>query len=458
MNEAAKPLPPSAPMFEERRFTGIIRDAAAVIAEVVFSASVNRQGVLVMRFEGPHADDGLYMRLRETQRGEHLEWLQLDAHAEDGTRLRSSHFEVRDLSHSAGPDGLTVAFGGSCAHAELTLAPPQHRPERTPLRSVRFWLRGLECSGAPLKARIAGIGSLIISCRRQFADEASWHDVSGMLVISQANGEVAIEETDAEWCERAKVAGEELLLALSFACGTQLAPRVIGEYRRNGTNIITVRRTTELPTRGEETALQVIPDWSLQAFLHAVILRETEEIGTLSCLQDALSWLVAPSHFAEVRLFCAVTAIENLIARGLSSGDGGLLSKDIYQKAKSAIQEVLKNELPHYQPEVLGRLLPRNEKGLREKLECLLRKWGTSADHLPPHALRDAITARNQITHRGVNTVQAASGRAGTWSHAMVFRELAVRLILARFQYRGPYLSFVGRYHQRVFPACIAPG
>jgi hypothetical protein len=262
---------------------------------------------------------------------------------------------------------------------------------------------------------------------------------------------------DATWCERVTETGEEVLTALSAAAGLQLASRIIETWPGDETVAVVVRQTTGVPPDRGVVALQAVPDQGLEAFLRAVALAVVDGRGTLQALRAALQWLAIPTSQSELRLFCAATAIENLIAGGLEGEELCLLPRETFRQARRAAKEALLQALPHLDAGARDRMLLRNDAGLRTKIERLLRKWGAPTDHLPDGALRDAVKARNDITHRGINSVPAASGRVEVWAHAMVLREIAFRLVFARLGYQGPYVSYVGSRHERQFPDCSAP-
>lgn len=354
-------------------------------------------------------------------------------------------------STNSGPEGGRLSLGGSCARARLRPPGPPQPDASSARRAISFGLRGLEALTPPIRVPVGELGEVVLNCP-MWLDPATRDLVTGRLLVLPPADVRAAQGADTAWCDRAIEAGEDVLIALSAAVGVSLAARIIQTWPGDGTKTIDVRETATVPQGRDGNSLRIVPDLALKAFLNASAAATAD--GTLKALRMALQWLAVPTLHSELRLFCAATAIENMILDGLTTAEKCKLPEEKFRPARRAAKETLRQALPNLEPAEINSLLPRNDADLQTKIERLLRKWGAPTDQLPEGALRNAVNARNHITHRGINSVLAASGRVEVWPHAMVFREVAFRLVFARLRYEGPYVSFVGRRHERHFPSC----
>jgi hypothetical protein len=83
----------------------------------------------------------------------------------------------------------------------------------------------------------------------------------------------------------------------------------------------------------------------------------------------------------------------------------------------------------------------------------LATKWRVPLDGIDDTSLAAAKRARDSVVHKGQYYEGAKKTDADLWTHVTVVREVVVRILFAAIGYRGRYISYLGGYHEAVFPA-----
>jgi len=252
-------------------------------------------------------------------------------------------------------------------------------------------------------------------------------------------------QCDPSWLVWAEARVYDMLDALSFACGINLLPRVTWSLLPSAKLKLRVMIRPDTVKVG----FGAISERSYDSYLRAV--SRSLEKSEYENIRSALAWMIIPQSHSEMRLYAAATTIENLIRNGLEQKDHALIEASAFELILLEIRKVLASYIDDR--DIVQRLSPRNDVGLRVKVERLMQKWGAPNTNLPKNALRDAIHARNQVIHRGAYDDDQGNG---VWHHAMVLREIVVRLVLARIGFSGHYVSMIGAHHERSFPECAA--
>lgn len=422
-------------IFQRTKFEGAL-SAAEFSLPVHFGVEVDDRGRLDVVVDDIPLENPAYLRLHETFSGDRAEWLHLTGTSGTGEFFQSNHFLIRSLGTKFSQDYSFITIKGQCEVATIRLA-----HNNSDQKGVYFGLRGFESLSPTVKVSIIERGAFALSVPMRLGSED--HDrITGKAQILAPMSASAVGP---EWNEQAEDLGLDLLLALSAASGVNLSPRAIWIADPPRHLVLKIKRCPDAIPSG----IKAISDFSLQAYMDAIAQSVKINPSILDELRFALEWMNVPASHSEVRLFASATALENLIAKGLNKEERTLLPADIFVPLKSEVQKTIANAVED--DAARNRLVIQNEVGFRNKIERLMKKWGATSDYLPQHAIRDAIDARNKVTHRGV--YEDESGR-GVWPHAMVLRELVFRLVFARLNFVGRYISFIGKFHERTFPAC----
>lgn len=104
---------------------------------------------------------------------------------------------------------------------------------------------------------------------------------------------------------------------------------------------------------------------------------------------------------------------------------------------------------------VLGVTAAEMPVGMKYQLDmtrCLMVLHGYDLIHdIGEDRIKDAVAARNVIVHEGVYKGED-EGTADLWGHAMVIRELVIRIVFRSIGYEGQYTTHLGGWRDAVFP------
>jgi hypothetical protein len=161
-----------------------------------------------------------------------------------------------------------------------------------------------------------------------------------------------------------------------------------------------------------------------------------------------------------------MTAVEVLLASNLDADDALIRPKREYEKIRRQLRRVISKCLRDsgletdaaagITTDLNERLADLNRRSFMDKLQRLADRWGVRIDDLGYNAIQEAKRARDHVVHTGHHgTADSDADSLRTWRHAMVIREIAVRLIFATLGYSGSYTSYVGGYHQSTYPKAV---
>lgn len=104
----------------------------------------------------------------------------------------------------------------------------------------------------------------------------------------------------------------------------------------------------------------------------------------------------------------------------------------------------------------LNEKLPElNRRSFINKIYRLADRWSVPLVEISREEVSAAIQARNSIVHRGHyydDGERSNDDLIELWDHVTHVRELVVRFLLTAVGYRGPYISYVGGFHNAQFP------
>lgn len=429
-------------MMEERHFQGTLSHGADAVA-VAFTARVDGSGTLVIGFDDvPSTPESRFLINLMGVHTEKVTYLTLEGEATDGTKLHSEHL-LLTVGHKGGENGYCFPIKGRCSKAvlERQTDQPADRP------TVMYWLRGspdhldwfaaLQASSAYGEVGMNAVDPAAVQ-----------NPLTHVLIIKAPAPETAADV----WRPDAETFLHHVRWYMSFAMGvTMEAP--VWEYRVDKT--ITVTVFSRIPDRGTQMAAF---RWHEQGqFLKAV----AKSYPAGEDLLAALSWFLLSAVYTAQHLINAMTALENLVDVGLTDEEKRVLTPTQAADFIAAFRQLVKDTfsgkaLSQIRDQLYKRSGEFERRTFIAKLTKLLEKLDVPIHDIGEDRIKDAVAARNVIVHEGVYKGED-EGTADLWGHAMVIRELVIRIVFRSIGYEGHYTTHLGGWRDAVFPPPPSP-
>ncbi|MGV3581439.1 MAG: hypothetical protein ACO1N8_03960 [Methylophilus sp.] len=426
---------------EFKFFTGFIISGETTIA-ISFDAKINNYAELEFKFYGIDFNKERTMLLNRGESRE-IEYLILEAQAEDGTKIKTDSFNITSSRLGNAEGDLVIEIEGGCNKAIFTKS-----LKSTSLKPLlQFRMRGFRSLSQFTYTSV--LGAVVIGGN----NETESSDVlSGVVKVSS---EIEILAADAtKWKDNALSFLEHVNRVMSFAQG--LSPRTpIIEFYFGDTVEVTYLRQG----RNNATRISHIHFLDNENIFKAAVNSYFNPIVQVKNLRMALEWFSIDSSYSEVRLINAMTVLENLIASNLSDEDQQIRKSKAFDKIKKEIRASLKNiieeetadeELIKKSLKEINEKLPDlNRKTLLNKLKILLQRWEVPMMGIDDVHISEAKRARDLIVHNGFYDKEKSNE---LWLYVTIVREIVVRVFLTVLSYEGCYISYVNGYRTVSFP------
>jgi hypothetical protein len=329
---------------------------------------------------------------------------------------------------------------GECGKARFFR--PLDDPAKTTV--LKLHLKGFECfpqlrATCPLgKIHVAGATKLAVADRM-----TGWISIRAETPPADS----------AAWRSDAEQLAEHLRRVLSRAASTMLQAPVLEFARGDFYEAEVLSQSAQ-----QAPLMRVFHKLDQQGVLDAGVAAYFNPPIAVNNLFFAIEWFAMTSTYNEVRLVNAMTALENLIDSNLSDDEARIEPEKAFEKTRRALRKTIRSCIEKWPAaqadeayEQLGeKLRGLNRRSFRRKLSLLAARWQVPLDGLSEMQIRQAITARNAIVHKGYHA--GSDEGPDLWDHMTVVRELVVRFLLTALGYRGRYLSHVDGYHDAQFP------
>jgi hypothetical protein len=419
-------------MLEPTIFSGLVTQADRSL-QVTFTASVDTTGALGLAFETqPRSRETAI--LHDAGSARRANYLHLEGEAEDGAIFRSNTFHVTRFSAREGQGVSLVEFKGSCQQAEVV----RRLAEPTAFHQLVWFFRQL--SGYGWQSQETDLGRVFFGASPPGSGE-----------LQQLTGSIGLQgqgPASERWFEQGDEALAHIARVMSFACGVLLRPHV--ERRVDGaldTLKITSHTDTPEPFLAPFVFLNQEP-----IFAHACAM----DVGArerFKKLDSAVSWLLAPGFYDEIRLITAITALENLVDDAANDGAALLAAGKNWKRFASAVRLLIDD---HQMPDAMKKKVPElQRRTFIDKLDALLDGRGVAREDISHDAISAMVNARNLIAHKGVYFDPSGTDQVDLWEHLLLARELATRILLNALDFRGNYFApLYSPNQQRRFPSC----
>jgi hypothetical protein len=365
----------------------------------------------------------------------------LTAVAEGGTNFETNDLHLERCTPHSDKAGNRLELAATCLSG--TFRRPLAEAASLPL--LRLCMRGYESFGSHEAA--CALGRVVISAHEANVDT---DDLSGSIAIQPAG---PVEHLPG-WTKEAERLLEHVRRVMSLAAGVLLrAP--IRELYRDGTVHVEAWSQTAQGPRGLRVIhfmrQEEIFRTAVQSFFAAPVHAEN--------LFAAIEWLTMPTTYNEMRLVCAMTALETIIDSNVIESEEYIEPQRAFEKIRGVLRQVIAKCIAKWTPEraddvkeLNEKLLDLNRRSLFRKVSLLAKRWQVPLDRISEATLRNAIKARNLVIHRGQYYASKKADDPDLWEHVCVIREVVVRILFTALGYRGRYISYIGYACERVFP------
>jgi hypothetical protein len=435
----------SSGLHAERAFTGTL-SCDANRADISFKARVDERGELILALdEIPLNDETKFILVSSND--EPSAYFSLLGLSADGTRFSSAHLFFSQIGTPSDYTGTRLALKGRCAAAEFVVP-----VNDSPTPQFLMWLRGFESFG--VLATESPIGTVSIVGGDGSRDIAL---VSGGLSIKAPDTPADLKE----WQATAKDLAEHVRGVMSCAASTRLSCPTT-EFRFGPVAQVVVTSTTQQ----HPGQMPVFHYLDRQAIFETAVKSFFIPPIPVANLWMTLDWFVMHATYNEMRLLCAMTALENLISSNLPKKDKLLLKDSVFGKLRPRLRTqieafLIESGLGAASPELATELVPKlselQRASLKYKLRLMISRWSIPMDGLSIENVDAAISARNLIVHEGAY-YKAGAQQTELWTHVTAVREMVIRAILTAIGFRGRYISHWGGLHDATFPPSADPG
>jgi len=410
---------------------------------VAFRAGADASGEIELEFEPIKLNNqSKFVFLRWHDDGkDRVVYFSLSGVAEDGTRFETAHLSFDSLGNFSDASGTIMKPDGRCAKAVITFKLAQ--PAEKPVLQVRF--KGFKnFRTEPIDC---ALGKVHISGLAEFEDA---NIVTGMVTV-QAE---ALPDDVAAWHGEAERLTEHIRRIMSLASSSVLRAPLIAFYEGG-----TLTVTAWSQTKASSSAFPIFHFLDLDPIFQTAVKSFFDPPIAVNRLFFAIEWFAMNALYNEVRLVAAMTALENLIDSNVTEAEGLILPKRVFEKTRKVLLNVIRACVAKWaadgdevMSELNETLAGLNRRSMLRKLKLLAARWHVPLDGISDESLRAAKNARDRVVHRGQYYEDAAESDADLWTHVTVIREVAVRFLLTAIGFRGRYHSYIGGYHDAVFP------
>lgn len=344
----------------------------------------------------------------------------------DGGTFNSYRMSFNSWRHNS--DGFHVTVSARVALVTVQRLEPTSKP------ILKLWFRGFKAFRNPIVE--TKLGRLLVGGEIKSVETDT---MSGFVCI-QANSETHVDS----WREEADAFLEHMWQGLTFAHGGRLqTPRL--DYIHDN-----VWEATFYDGRGFSSELSVINKLNQEPFIKALVERYEQDGPLSDILWTALGWMQIETSYDEVRFLTAMTALETIVQHELPERRGTIIPKDEYRLLREKLKDVIKDNktlTDEDRETYCKRIDGNNSKTLGEKIGALFDHYGLERVDFEGDAIKDLISLRNNIVHRGNKNTET-----NIWKQIILVRELIIRIILSEVGFQGQYESYVGKYRLRDFP------
>lgn len=427
---------------QPRRFTGqLLHDEDHV--EVAVQISLDETGEVVFAFEPiPRTDASFFLLDAAFDRGERLAQVRLSAATDDGIRFETDDFRIERCSFKSNDDREQFDVSGSC----LTGTFRRPLAAFAPLPVLRLQLRGYQGFGS--HGAFCPVGQVVIAAHR---DNARPNALTGSIALRPT----AEPDDFAKWREHGERLLEHVRRVMSFAASSHLRTPILECYHGDEVQVKiwsqTTQATAALPTIHRMQHDEIFATAVRSFFSPPIAVRQ---------LFHAIEWFTMETTYNEIRLMCAMTALENLLNANLTQPDVEIQQPKAFEKNRTMLRRVIRRCLETWPAEKAGEVLHElngklgdlNRRSFHRKLNILAARWGVPLGDIPDGSLMAAIRARDRVVHRGNYYEERREEDPDLWTHVTLVREVVVRFVFTAIGYSGDYISYVAGARHAKFP------
>ena len=426
-------------------FTGTL-EAGENISPLTFQVRINPAGEVEFDLGAiPLTNDTVFIDHHMHGIGPNFSLFRLAGVSEDGIKFETNDFFLNSMSNRSVAGSSYMRPEGECSTAEF------HRKlvEPCPKPQLVMRLKGFQNFG-DLDATCR-LGKVAMGGPSKITNPDT---LSGYIEVqaSEENLDISI------WRAEADKLLDHIRHVMSFAAATELKGPIV-EFRVG--DILQLQAWSQTPQAGA----------SMQTF-HYLDQKPVFDVAVKSFFAPpfkvknlffAISWFAMQTSHNEVRLVNAMTALENLIASNLNDDESLILPTKEFSKHRKILRKVIQEcvdrwsteapaEVHSIRDELGERLADLNRRSLLKKLWLLSERWSVPLHDIGEDRIRKAKRARDLIVHRGHYYVGEDSSQDALWNHVTIVREVVVRFLFSALGFKGRYFSYVGGYHDAVFP------
>lgn len=432
---------------EWNSYSGELSLGADTLA-VTFHAGADPSGEIELEFEPIKLNDASKFILLKWHgdKKDGMIYFSLSGVAVDGTRFETTRLSFNSLGEFSDASGTRMTPKGRCAKAVLTFK--LVNPAEKPVLQVRlkgfknFRTEPIDCA----------LGKVHISGLAEFEDA---NIVTGTITVQ------AQERPDdvTTWHTKADRLAEHVRDIMSLASSSVLRVPLIAFYEGD-----TLTVTAWSQNRASSSAFPIFHFLDLDPIFQTAVRSFFDPPIAVNRLSFAIEWFAMNASYNEIRLVAAMTALENLIDSNVTDAEGLILPKKAFDKTRKVLLSVIRTCVAKWSTgseealsEVNETLAALNRRSMLRKLKLLAQRWNVPLDGISDESMRAAKNARDRVVHRGQYYEDVAESDADLWTHVTVIREIAVRFLLTAIGFKGRYYSYIGGYHNAVFPPAIQP-
>jgi hypothetical protein len=405
--------------------------------------AVDASGEVVFSFDPIPLNEGSqFLMAGWYAEGDRPPALRLVGVARDQVTFLTEDLHLDKCSHRSDDSGEWLEIGGRC------MAGTFRRPlqEVTPNPVLTLHIRGFEdFRGHQADCRL-GVAS--IEPRRTTSDRNS---ISGSLRL-HAKG---TPDDLTAWREEAGRLLEHVRRVMSIAAASLLRSPIT-EFHAEG--MLEVRAFSQI-AQGP-VGLRTIRSQRQEAIFNAAIESFFNPPIAAKQLFVAIEWFTMEATYNEMRLVCAMTALENLVEANLDNAERFIEEPIVFEKTRRVLRGVIRKCIAKWQTDGAAKVLMElneklsdlNRRSLMRKLEMLAGRWKVPLNEISEAKLRAALDARNRILHRGQYYEDMAATDEDLWVHITVIREVVLRILFTIVSYHGDYCSYIDHPQDKRFP------
>lgn len=417
--------------------------------QLTISIGINPAGEVEFKFDPIALSDGTkFILFSWYDKTSEFRYFSFVGAAADGTRFSTDHLHFTSLRENSDASGTRMTPEARCGKGELRYK--LTKPAEFPI--LRMRLKGFESLG-PLHGECR-LGRIAMSGQHPVEDRNA---VTGSVIVQS----LSAPDNVAAWRAEAEKLLEHIRRIMSLAASSLLNAPILEFFCGDDSEVVTWSQTTQ-----EGSTFRIVHFITQEAIFDAAITSFFDPPVAVKNLFFAIEWFGMDAGYTEVRLVAAMTALENLIDANAYDTEALIQPVKDFDKTRRALRKVIRGCLEKWSPsdgqavlrELNEKLADVNRRPLLAKLDLLAKRWGVPLEDISQSSLQAAKNARDRIIHRGQYYEDALETDADLWTHVMVVREIAARFLLTAIGYKGRYISYIGGYHDAVFPPLPSGG